>query len=302
MEIIKGKVKQPPRIVIFGTSGIGKSTLGSTFPSAIFIDTEGRLAHIDCEHFPTVQSFQEVEKQLEFIQSEPHNYKTLVIDSLDWLDSLIAKECAQQLNVKTLADIPYGKGFAFQYSKWEDLLHKLSNIRLKRNMMIVGIGHAQIKRFEAPDTESYDQYRLNLRDNISDRIVQWSDCVFFANYKTRVREGDDKIKRGVSTGKRVLYTKNSPAYTAKDSYGMPDELDMSWQVIGTHLKNFYVGKVKAVEAVPEVKKVDVDIKQIPEQTIVKQPILATPVVPNQQQIVDAPMRIDNNILNTDKII
>ena len=48
----KGKQKIPPRICIYGSHGIGKSTLASEFPSPIFISTEDGLDSLDVVSFP----------------------------------------------------------------------------------------------------------------------------------------------------------------------------------------------------------------------------------------------------------
>ena len=137
---------------------------------------------------------------------------------------------------------------------WEEVLHAFTEIRAKKNMIVVLVGHCMIKRVESPDTESYDKYMLNVRDIIGDRIIQWADNVFFMNYKVRVRD-EDGVKKGVTNKKRYLYTKDTPMYKAKDSYGMPDEIEVpedfckTWNIIGSHLTNFYKKSKKSNEVI-----------------------------------------------------
>ena len=50
--IQRGKQPLPPRLVLYGTEGIGKSTFGSQCPAPVFIQTEDGLAEIDCDKFP----------------------------------------------------------------------------------------------------------------------------------------------------------------------------------------------------------------------------------------------------------
>ncbi|MDR0869400.1 MAG: ATP-binding protein [Planctomycetaceae bacterium] len=40
-----GKAQAPPRLLIYGTEGIGKSTFGASAPKPIFIPTEDGLDH-----------------------------------------------------------------------------------------------------------------------------------------------------------------------------------------------------------------------------------------------------------------
>ena len=52
--IQKGRQEAPPRILLYGREGVGKSTCGSQTPNAIFVPTEDGLGQIDCHSFPTL--------------------------------------------------------------------------------------------------------------------------------------------------------------------------------------------------------------------------------------------------------
>ena len=45
LNIISGKLNRAQKVVIYGSEGIGKSTLAAQFPSPLFIDTEGGADH-----------------------------------------------------------------------------------------------------------------------------------------------------------------------------------------------------------------------------------------------------------------
>ena len=47
-----GRQSKPPRVLLYGVEGIGKSTFGSEAPKPIFIQTEDGLDEIDCDRFP----------------------------------------------------------------------------------------------------------------------------------------------------------------------------------------------------------------------------------------------------------
>lgn len=63
-QVITGKQPTPPRIMIVGTEGIGKSTFGVNAPKPIFVQTEDGLSEIDCAKLPLVTSFDELIQQL----------------------------------------------------------------------------------------------------------------------------------------------------------------------------------------------------------------------------------------------
>ena len=58
------------------------------------------------------------------------------------------------------------------------------------------------------------------------------DAVLFGNYKTLVKKDDvgfnKTSNRGISTGERLLYTNERPAYMAKNRYSLPDHIPMAW--------------------------------------------------------------------------
>ena len=58
----------------------------------IFVQTEDGLGEIDCAKFPLAKSLAEVNDELLALRDEEHDYKSVVIDSLDWLERLIFDE------------------------------------------------------------------------------------------------------------------------------------------------------------------------------------------------------------------
>src|SRR3990172_7443806 len=94
--IQRGRVAKPPRILLYGVEGIGKSTFGSQAPKPIFIQTEDGLDEIACDKFPLATTYDDVVAALGELRHEKHDYETVVIDSLDWLERLVwDKLCLQ---------------------------------------------------------------------------------------------------------------------------------------------------------------------------------------------------------------
>ena len=58
--IQRGRQPKPPRVLLYGVEGIGKSTFGSEAPKPIFIQTEDGLDEIDCDRFPLATKFDDV--------------------------------------------------------------------------------------------------------------------------------------------------------------------------------------------------------------------------------------------------
>ncbi len=68
--ITKGRESRPPRIMIYGSEGVGKSSFASLAPNPIFIQTEDGLSEIDCAKFPQAKSYDEVVLQLQAVRDE----------------------------------------------------------------------------------------------------------------------------------------------------------------------------------------------------------------------------------------
>ena len=95
-----GRENKPPRIMVYGQEGVGKSTLGASAPDPIFIQTEDGLGEIDTCKFPLAGSLSDVLAELTALRDEEHNFRTVVIDSLDWLERLIFDEVCKEFGVR----------------------------------------------------------------------------------------------------------------------------------------------------------------------------------------------------------
>jgi len=78
MQITKGKIDKAKKVVIYGAEGIGKSTLASKFPEAVFIDTEGSTNTMDVARLPKPESWSYLLEELEYIKPYVQNIKKRV--------------------------------------------------------------------------------------------------------------------------------------------------------------------------------------------------------------------------------
>ncbi|MGC1276556.1 MAG: ATP-binding protein [Planctomycetaceae bacterium] len=241
-----GRSVKPRRVMLYGVHGIGKSTFGAMAPSPVFLPTEDGLADIDVPRFPLLGAFDDVMAALMALYSEPHEYGTVVIDSLDWLERLIGTEVLGRKPltekgraVTSIEDYGFAKGYTYALDPWREVLDGLAALRDERGMMVILIAHAKIERFENPETDAYDRYSPRLNKHASALIQEWCDEVLFATYKVHTRqteEGFDKTRtRGIGGGDRILRTTERPAHMAKNRLGLPDELPLDYRVYAEHL-------------------------------------------------------------------
>ena len=236
-----GRRQMPPRLLIYGTEGIGKTTTASQAPGAIFIPTEDGLDQIDCSSFPLARKFDEVMSALSALYTEKHNYQTVVIDSLDWLERLIWDDVCREYGVKSIekADGGYAKGYTHALTQWREVLNGLDALRNKRGMCVILLAHAKIEKFEDPESVAYDRYSPRLHKRATALINEWCDGVLFATRKFRTESETAGFNRtrsiavglGADGGERVIRTVGSPACVAKNRFSLPAELPLSWPAL-----------------------------------------------------------------------
>lgn len=227
---------KPPRILIYGPQKIGKSSFGAMAENPVFVQVEDGLDGINVDAFPKANSFEEVMQNLQSLAEEKHNFKTVVVDSLDWLEPLVWQETVKRVpygdkgkKVENIEDYGYGKGFAHAMDVWRDYIDMLDYLRAERGMAVIQIAHAQIKKFENPETDIYDRYEIKLQKTAAAKMMEHSDIIIFANYYVGVKKEEKGMskegrKRAVGTGERVLYTEERPAFMAGNRYSLPAEI------------------------------------------------------------------------------
>jgi len=99
-------------------------------------------------------------------------------------------------------------------------------------MAVILLAHAEIKRFDSPETEPYDRYIIKLQQRAAALVQEHVDAVLFANYRISTIKTDvgfkKQVVRGVSGGDRLLHTTERPAFLAKNRFGLQDSLPLEW--------------------------------------------------------------------------
>jgi hypothetical protein len=241
----KTGVARPPRIVLYGTHGIGKSTFAAQAPNPVFIQTEEGLDAINVTAFPLCQSFEDMIDAIGSLAQEDHDFGTVVIDSADWAEQLVHKRVAKDNNVATIDAIGYGRGYKAATDYWKQLLEGLDHLRADKNMQVILLAHTQVKRFDDPLADPYDRYQLDLHHGSASLISEWCDILMFANQQYSTVKSDvgfnQKVTRAVGSGMRLLYTQERPGWQAKSRWPLPDQLPLDYakfaEELGTSMNN-----------------------------------------------------------------
>lgn len=245
LSLQKEKKIEPPRILIYGPPKMGKSTFGSLAPNPVFIQTEDGLGAIDVPSYPLANTYEQVLDYIGELCSKDHDFKTLVIDSLDWLERLIYKSVCRERNVKSIEDIGYGKGYLFALEVWAQFIDAVEWLRLNRDMTIVFIAHSHIKRYNNPETESYDRHQIKMHEKASEMLMEKCDMILFVNEQVitkKTQEGFKERNRALDS-ERILYTERRPSFVAGSRYNIPAEIPFEkdgayWVTLSSNIPYF----------------------------------------------------------------
>lgn len=221
-----GTRSAPDRIMLVGVEGVGKSTFGANAPSPIFLATEDGVRHLNVASFPEPATLEDAMENLRALYKDEHDYKTLVVDTLDWLEPMVWMSVCKKRGWKDIEEPGYGKGYTAANDAWRTLLAACDALRHKRGMEIILIAHAANKTLNNPAGGDYSRYEPKLQRGAAALCKEWCDSVLFATYEVFVREKD---KKGVSTGHRVLKTTWNAAWDAKNRHSLPEELPLSYE-------------------------------------------------------------------------
>lgn len=131
----------------------GKSYLASKFPSSIVLSTDGNEENSGSRPTIALKNVRDVrgnlktsvidilDKSILALSTENHTYKTVVIDVIEDVCTLMEQAICIENGVKSLADIEWGKGFAMFNSALAELVQDLKGL----NMNVVYISRAGSK-------------------------------------------------------------------------------------------------------------------------------------------------------------
>lgn len=229
--IRRGKQYAPDRIYAHGVEGVGKTKFGADSESPIFIAAEDGIRQFDVASFPEPRTFQEVLDAITVLEIERHDHRTLVLDTMDWIGHLIFDKVCHENNWSPKEFDEYGRGFKVWIADWRRLLLACDRLRAKKSMEIIALSHSQISNFKNPAGDDYMRYEPKIGGKEAPALIkEWADTVLFFNFEelTTKRPGQ-AIAKGVTTGKRLIYTERCAAWDAKNRYGLPPVLPLAYE-------------------------------------------------------------------------
>lgn len=222
MQVIRGQTLTAPKLMIYGLSGVGKSSLAAKLNKPIFLDFEGGLNYLGVDRSSQYLDVEDFYKDLVELyrkaEAGKREYGTIVIDSADWLVRKIIEKAAgidknnleMTLN-KSNGGYGNGKGVLENHIRTR-LLPTLVALN-KMGYGICLIAHADRKTLMDEDGIDTDRITPKIDVNTMNIFVEWADQVFY-------------LKKN-SDGERTLVLDGDSNVLAKNRLGLHGEVKLS---------------------------------------------------------------------------
>jgi len=230
----RGRVAtRPIRALVYGVEGVGKSTFAAAAPDPLFLDAEQGTLGLDVARLSVV-TWADFLRVLKELKSAQHNYRTIVLDTLDSLDRLLVAHVCRAANASTIEDVGggYGKGWQAVAEAWDRVLEDLAALQAGRALNVIGLAHANVETFRDPAGGDWSRWSLRLPKKSAATWKGWVEELLFA---TRDVQSNKRDKKGRG-GERVLYTRWAPGRDCKNRRDLPERLPLDWSAFSSALR------------------------------------------------------------------
>jgi len=251
--VTTGKRIKPIAVLLHGVHGIGKSTFGEESNKPIFIGPEEN-DELDAARFPKVTSWGQLLNQLKTLQTDDHDFKTVVIDTIDTLEQVAQKLILSGKDKdKTMATAMggFGKAYEKQREMFIDLRDSyIIPLREIKGMNIIILAHSERVMIEDPMTNTtYTKWETAIHKKCKPVFEDWVSAILFATYENFKTERSDGKEVAVGDGSRLLFTEERPSHIAKNRFSLESEIEMTkgevYRDFSAQVKAFYKGAKKA---------------------------------------------------------
>jgi hypothetical protein len=246
--IKRSKLGLPPRVLIYGPEGVGKSTIAAD-AGALFLDIEGGSGQLEVARYPfnpgepdefKPRDYEQIVAALEDLIANPgHGFPAICLDTADALESMIHAYLCKQNGVGSIEKVwgGFAKGYRAAVEELRRFQAKLDIIRAQ-GVTVILLAHSVTSTFKNPEGPDYDRYQLKVNDQKSSsfagQLKEWCEIVGFLHFEGGAKKMDDgeKRARGWSSGRRLMQLSREAAWDAK--WRLLTPMPMEFEIDAAH--------------------------------------------------------------------
>lgn len=234
-QLSKPSGQRPIIVTLFGEGGVGKTTLAAMFPNPVVIRTEdgtqSLVGNDGVQLFPLATCVKDVLDAIEALATQEHDFKTLVLDSITQLATMIEHEIVQA-DPKAKSINQAGGGYGAGYNAASEVHRQIREwagaLAYEKGMNVVFIGHAETEMMDLPDMDQYTRYSVRLHKKSLPHYTDNVDAVCMVRLKTFTRDGNGDKKRAISTGEREVICHPQAASVTKNRFNITEPLTFTF--------------------------------------------------------------------------
>lgn len=234
--VVTRSARRALRVMLHGPPGVGKTTWAAQAPGALILtpSSEDGMGELEVPRL-VVSSWREAEQAVEaLIEAKGGGYSTMVVDTMSSMEALGYAEVCRGLDVASIEDARYGRGYTAALELHQRLQGKLEALR-GQGINIILLCQSRVKAVQDPLGSPYDRVEPALHEKVSQLWTAWADVVALAWVDVEVRkqggrrEAADPFKKGRAVdAARRLRLDAGPAGVAKSRLYLPENLPLEW--------------------------------------------------------------------------
>jgi hypothetical protein len=216
----RGVVRTAHKVGIYGTGGIGKSSLAAMLDGAVFVDLENSTADLDVTRYGPAEGVETWADLRALLNGNTlDSARSIVVDTAttaeEWCRKhVIATVRTEKGNtVDSIEGYGFGKGYVHLFEEWRRFMGDLER-HFRAGRWVVLIMHDRQGKVPNPAGEDWTRWEPRLHHSEKASILhatkEWVDHMLFVSYDVIAKDG--KAKGG---GTRTIYSVETPTYVAK---------------------------------------------------------------------------------------